>query len=78
MTGSVLKEIIVQFSVCVCERLNRLELKGTNEAKFAVFFAAFRLSWHLQHLGGADFCRKPQETVAFRRLQHFAETWLSH
>ena len=51
----------------------RNKLNGTNGAKFAVFrrfsliFADFRFSWELQHLGGADFRRKPQETAEFRR-----------
>ena len=30
-------------------------------------FADFRFSWELQHFGGADFRRKPQETADFRR-----------
>ena len=46
----------------------------TNRAEFAVFrrfLQIFRLSWELQHFGGADFRRKPQP-------QNFAETRLSH
>ena len=53
--------------------IERDKLNGTNRAEFAVFrrfslnFAAFRFSWELQHFGGADFRRKPQETADFRR-----------
>ena len=49
------------------------KLNGTNQAEFAVFrrfsliFADFRFPWELQHFGGADFRRKPQETADFRR-----------
>ena len=40
---------------------------------FSLIFAIFR--WELQHFGGADFRRKPQETADFRRKpQIFAET----
>ena len=51
----------------------RDKLNGTNRAEFAVFrrisltFADFRFSWEVQHFGGADFRRKPQETADFRR-----------
>ena len=34
---------------------------------FSQIFADFRFSWELQHFGGADFRRKPQETADFRR-----------
>ena len=34
---------------------------------FSLIFADFRFSWELQHFGGADFRRKPQETADFRR-----------
>ena len=53
--------------------IKRDKLNGTNGPKFAVFrrfsliFADFRFSWELQHFGGADFRRKPQETADFRR-----------
>ena len=53
--------------------IKRDKLNGTNGAEFAVFrrisltFADFRFSWELQHFGGADFRRKPQETADFRR-----------
>ena len=50
--------------------MKRDKLNGTNGAEFAVFhrfFADFRFSWELQHFGGADFRRKPQETADFRR-----------
>ena len=46
--------------------IKRAKLKGTNGAKFAVFFSQiftdFRFSWELQHFGSADFRRKPQGT----------------
>ena len=65
--------------------ITRDKLNGTNRAEFAVFsqifadFADFRFSWELQHFGGADFRRKPQENADFRRKpQIFAETRLSH
>ena len=60
--------------------IKRDKLNGTNQAEFAVFrrfsliFADFRFSWELQHFGGADFRRKPQETADFRRkLQEIAD-----
>ena len=34
---------------------------------FSLIFADFRFSWKLQHFGGADFRRKPQEPADFRR-----------
>ena len=34
---------------------------------FSQIFADFRFSWELQHFGGADFRRKPQETADFHR-----------
>ena len=50
----------------------RTKRKGTNGAKFAVFFrrfslifADFRFSWEFRHFGVADFRRKPQETKDF-------------
>ena len=47
--------------------------------RFSQIFADFRFSWELQHFGGTDFRRKPQETADFRREpQIFAETRLSH
>ena len=70
---------------CVLESggTKRDKLKGTN-ARNSQFFADFRrfllifaFSWELQHFGGADFRRKPQETADFRRKpqkpQIFAE-----
>ena len=53
--------------------IKRDKLNGTNGTEFAVFrrfsliFADFRFSWELQHFGGADFRRKPQETAEFCR-----------
>ena len=53
--------------------IKRDKLKGRNGAKFAVshrfslIFADFRVSWELQHFGGADFRRKPQGTADFHR-----------
>ena len=34
---------------------------------FLQILAEFCFSWELQHFGGADFRRKPQETAEFRR-----------
>ena len=52
----------------------RDKLNGTKGAEFAVFFrrfsvifADFRFSLDLQHFGGADLPRKPQETAEFCR-----------
>ena len=51
----------------------RDKLKWTNAqdsqffADFRRFLLIFRFSWELQHFGGADFRRKPQETADFRR-----------
>ena len=66
--------------------IKRDKLKGTTGAKFAVFFyrfslifADFRFSWELQHLGGAEFHRKPVCPMNFVPLippyrgQHSAE-----
>ena len=52
----------------------------TEIRRFSLIFADFRRnSLELQHFGGADFCRKPQETAENRRKpQIFAETRLSH
>ena len=36
-------------------------------SQISPIFADFRFSWELQHFGGADFRRKPQETADFRR-----------
>ena len=50
--------------------IKRDKLNGTNGAEFAVFsqiFADLCFSWGLQHFGGADFRRRPQETAEFRR-----------
>ena len=65
--------------------MKRDKLNGTNGAEFADFrrfcliCADFRFSWKLQHFGGADFRRKPQETADCRRKpQNFTETRLSH
>ena len=62
----------------------RDKLNGTNRAEFAVFHRSsliltdFRFSWKAQHFGGADFCRKPQETADFRRkAQEAAEFYRS-
>ena len=57
------------------------KLNGTNGAEFAVFrrfsliFADLRFSLELQHFGGADFCRQPQETPDLcRKPQETAES----
>ena len=56
--------------------LGTFPIKGTNAAKLAVFrrlsqlSADFRFSWEVQHFGGADFRRRQQETVNFRRKPH--------
>ena len=76
---SLEKAVTVDFRKRVGARFNlsrgikRDKLHGTNGAEFAVFrrflqiFADFHFSWKLQHFGGADFRRKPQETADFRR-----------
>ena len=51
----------------------RSQLRSFFGRRSLLLFADFRISYKLQlHLGGADFCRKPQETA------EFAETRLSH
>ena len=59
----------------------RDNLHGTNGAEFAVLFylffflQIFVFSWELQHFGGADFRRKPQETADFcRKPQETADS----
>ena len=64
---------------------NQRGLKGTNSkgqtepnphlfGRFSLIFADFRISWEVQHFGGADFRRKPQTFAETRRkLQIFAE-----
>ena len=60
--------------------IKRDKVDGTTVAEFAVFcsfsliFADFRCAWRFQHLGGAAFRRKPQETADFcRKLQEITE-----
>ena len=49
-------------------------------SRFSQIFVDFRFSWELQHFGGAECRRKPQETADFRRepQKNFAEARLSH
>ena len=36
-------------------------------SRLSLIFSDFRFSWELQHIGGVDFRRKPQDTAEFRR-----------
>ena len=47
--------------------MGQTDLNSQFFRRFSLIFADFRFSWELQHFGGADFRRKPQETADFRR-----------